>query len=101
MSKEFWIAVFHRALHAVAQSALAFIGTAMFVEEVNWIRCLSAGLIAGIISVLTSIAVGVPEAEKYRPTVTVKAYDDYTEDGSPVVEKPESAWTDGNGEESE
>ena len=49
-----------RALKTVAQSAVAAIGTAAVMGEVNWIAMLSASALAGILSLLTSVA-GLPE----------------------------------------
>ena len=53
-----------RALRTVAQTAVATIGTAAVMEEVNWIAVISASLLAGILSILTSLATGLPEVEK-------------------------------------
>ena len=49
-----------RAIKTVAQTAVATIGTSAVMGEVNWIMVGSAALLAGILSVLTSVA-GLPE----------------------------------------
>ena len=49
-----------RAIKTVAQSAIAMIGTAAVIAEVDWKMVVSAAVLAGIISMLTSIA-GLPE----------------------------------------
>lgn len=61
MTKEFWIAAGIRALRTVCQTAVATIGTTAVVQEVDWILVGSTSLLAGILSVLTSIATGLPE----------------------------------------
>ena len=52
-----------RALRTVCQTAIATIGTATVMSEVNWKFVLSASLLAGILSILTSIVTGLPEVE--------------------------------------
>ena len=49
-----------RALKTVAQTAVATIGTSAVLSEVNWIAVVSASVLAGILSLLTSLA-GLPE----------------------------------------
>ena len=52
-----------RAIKTVAQTAVATIGTSAVMNEVNWLMVLSASILAGILSLLTSIA-GLPELEE-------------------------------------
>ena len=61
MDKDFWRAAAIRALRTVCQSALATMGTAALITEVNWVQVLSASALAGVLSLLTSIATGLPE----------------------------------------
>lgn len=49
-----------RAIKTVAQTAVAMIGTAALMDDVNWIAVTSAAALAGVLSVLTSVA-GIPE----------------------------------------
>lgn len=52
-----------RALKTVCQTAVATIGTSVAMGEVNWVMVGSASLLAGILSILTSVA-GLPEVKE-------------------------------------
>lgn len=58
---EFWKAALIRAAHTMAQTAIASIGTAAVLADINWGVVLSASAVAGILSILKSVAVGLPE----------------------------------------
>lgn len=59
---KWWKAAGVRALKTVAQTAAATIGTTAVISEVNWLVVLSASALAGLLSILTSVA-GLPEVE--------------------------------------
>ena len=62
-NKSWVIAAGKRAIKTVAQTAVATIGVSAAMSEVDWLAVGSASLLAGILSILTSIA-GLPEAKE-------------------------------------
>lgn len=81
MNKDFWKATSIRALRTVCQTAVATIGTAAVMTDVKWTYVVSASVLAGILSVLTSIATGLPEVE-------------YAEHVYMSKEEPDDSWVD-------
>ena len=63
MNVKWWKAAGIRAIKTVAQTAVATIGTSAVISEVNWLVVASASALAGILSLLTSIA-GLPEVKE-------------------------------------
>ena len=63
MTKKWWEAAGVRAIKTVAQTAVAMIGTSVVISEVNWVMVASASALAGILSLLTSVA-GLPEIKE-------------------------------------
>lgn len=60
--KEWLIAALIRAVRTICQTAIAMIGTSVVMSQVDWVMVGSASLLAGILSVLTSLA-GIPEVD--------------------------------------
>ena len=60
--KEWWKAAGIRAVKTMAQTAVATIGTSTLVTEINWAVVTSATVLAGVLSILTSIS-GLPECK--------------------------------------
>lgn len=63
MNKDFWEAALIRAVRTICQAAVASIGTAAILQEVNWLYVISASILAGFLSILNSVATGLPEAK--------------------------------------
>lgn len=63
MSWKFWKAALIRALRTFAQTAIAVIGTAAVLEDVRWWAVASAAALAAGLSLLTSVATGLPEVD--------------------------------------
>lgn len=60
LNQKWWTAAVIRAIKTVAQTAIATIGCSALIETVNWLVVASAASLAGILSLLTSLA-GLPE----------------------------------------
>jgi len=63
MTVEFWKAAGIRAIRTIAQTAIATIGTTAVLEDINWLMVGSSAIVAGLLSVLNSIATGLPEVK--------------------------------------
>lgn len=62
MDVEFFKCAGIRAFRTFCQTAIATIGTAAVLTDVNWVMVLSASVLSAILSMLTSIVTGLPEA---------------------------------------
>lgn len=62
-SKTFWDAALARAIRTVCQTVIGCIGGSSLVGDVDWRLALSASLLAGLVSVLTSVVTNLPEVE--------------------------------------
>lgn len=82
-NKEYWInwakAAGIRAIKTLAQTAVATIGTAAVLDDVNWIMVASASSLAAVLSILTSIA-GLPETPKWKDVELEKEAEGDSED---------------------
>ena len=63
MNKKWWKAAGIRAAKTIAQTAVSMLTIGQAVLDVNWLNVLSVSAVAGVISLLTSIA-GLPEVEE-------------------------------------
>lgn len=61
--RTFWKCAAIRAIRTLAQTAIATIGTTAVLEEVNWVLVASSAVLAAILSILNSIATGLPEVD--------------------------------------
>ena len=59
---KWWEAALMRALKTVAQTSVATIGTSVLLSQIDWIVVVSASALAGLLSLLTSLA-GLPEVK--------------------------------------
>ena len=62
--KDFWEKALIRALRTFAQTFVSMIGVGAAFQEVDWLRALSVSGVAFVLSILTSLATGLPEVEK-------------------------------------
>lgn len=65
--KKWFIAAKIRAIKTMAQTAVAMIGTSVVVSDVNWTMVVSGSILAGLLSLLTSIG-GLPELDNEGDT---------------------------------
>lgn len=64
--KQWAIAALIRALRTFAQTFVGFIAVGAALEEIQWLRALSVSGAAFVLSILTSLATGLPEVEKEK-----------------------------------
>ena len=64
MTKQFIKCALIRAIRTMCQTAIATIGTSAILSEVDWLMVASASILAGLLSVLNSIATGLPEVNE-------------------------------------
>ena len=74
--KKFVIAALIRAVRTIAQTFVGFIAVGAALEEVQWLRALSVSGAACVLSILTSIATGLPEVEKEEAEEEVDVEDE-------------------------
>lgn len=65
--KKFFIAALIRAVRTFAQTLASMIAVGAAFSEVDWLRALSVSGVAFVLSILTSLATGLPEVEKQPP----------------------------------
>lgn len=63
MTREFWRAAAIRMARTCAQVALAMIPAAVTITQVDWVTVVGTAALAGVCSILTSIATGLPEVD--------------------------------------
>ena len=63
MTAKWWKAAGIRAVRTVAQTAIGIIGASVVLSDVNWVTVASASVLAGVLSLLTSVA-GIPEVKE-------------------------------------
>ena len=66
-------AAFIRAVKTMAQTAVSLMGVGALMSDVDWVRVISASLVSGIMSILTSVATDLPEASAASPALPESA----------------------------
>lgn len=64
MTKKFIKYALIRAIRTMCQTAIATIGTSAILSEVDWLMVISASILAGLLSLLNSVATGLPEVDE-------------------------------------
>lgn len=88
MNREWIKAAVIRAIKTVAQTAVAMIGTATVISSVDWQMVASASVLAGILSLLTSVA-GLPEVSEPEELTTDEVEEAEDEAAEPTEEELE------------
>lgn len=63
-SKKFWECAIARCIRTVCQTALATLTTGVVLTDINWVLVASSSALSGIVSILMSIVMGIPESEE-------------------------------------
>ena len=87
-----WKAALIRAIKTIAQTAVGMITVGAAISEINWLHILSVALVAGIVSLLTSIATDLPEVSllESNEEETADPLDEIREEDNEVKEDAES-----------
>lgn len=64
MTKKFIKCALIRAIRTMCQAAIATIGTSAILSEVDWLMVISTSILAGLLSLLNSVATGLPEVDE-------------------------------------
>ena len=84
-----WKAAIIRAIKTIAQTAVGMITVGAAISEINWLHILSVSLVAGLVSLLTSIATDLPEVSLALAQESKEELKAKEEDDQPVFEEKE------------
>lgn len=84
-----WKAAIIRAIKTIAQTAVGMITVGAAISEINWLHILSVSLVAGLVSLLTSIATDLPEVSLALAQESKEELKAKDEDDQPVFEEKE------------